>query len=323
MKQIGAARADDNILHLAWEGDRLAATPVTGEVLVLDLSTREVTGLAGHGMGNGESAWFAGELATSGFDGKVLWGGRVLHAGRGMIERLAASPDGQHLAAGQGKSLRVFGADGAPAPGLSELPAAIADFAWNPKAPGQVAVVGAGGARMWELGAAEPYARFDWGGASLLVEWSPCGRWLATADQTASVHIYDFTRDYPLHIQGFEAKVRAMAFSSDGQRLATGGSPVVTVWPCVGEKGPEGATPLQVEGHDADISALAFSTSCGKLASGDGTGAILILTFDGDRVLRKRLRLDSGITCLCWHGTREWVAVGMEDGTAAVLSLDQ
>lgn len=322
MKQIGAVQADDNVLHLAWDGDRLAATPATGDVLVVDLETRDVVSHPGHGVGNGASAWFAGDLATCGLDGKVRWRGRMLPTGRGMIERLATSPDGRLMAAGQGKTLLVFDGDGHPVPGLSGLPAAISDFVWNPKAPRQVAIVGAGGARMWEFGAAEPYARFDWGGASLLVEWSPCGRWLATADQTASVHIYDFTRDNPLHIQGFETKVRAMAFSGDGKRLATGGAPVVTVWPCVGEKGPEGATPIQLDGHDADVSALAFSASLGKLASGDGTGAVLILTFDGDRVLRKRLRRDAGVTALSWHPHKDWLGVGLDNGEVSVLSLD-
>ncbi|TSA29905.1 MAG: WD40 repeat domain-containing protein [Verrucomicrobiaceae bacterium] len=320
MKQIGSVRADDNILHLAWNGDLLAATPVTGEILVLDLVTRDVRGHPGHGLGNGDSAWFDGRLATCGFDGRVRWSGRELHAGRGMIERVKASGDGKLLAAGQGKSLLVFDREGNPAQGLAGLPAAIADFAWNGSS--QVAVVGAGGARMWELGQDEPFARFDWGGASLRVEWSSCGRWLATADQTASVHIYDFTRDYPLHIQGFDSKVRAMTFSADGRKLATGGAPIVTVWPCTGKNGPEGATPVQLEGHDGDVSAAAFSPVTGKLATGDGTGCILILTFDGDRVLRKRLRLDSGISSLAWHAKKEWLGVGMEDGIVAVLSLE-
>jgi WD40 repeat protein len=238
-----------------------------------------------------------------------------------MIERVKASGDGKLLAAGQGKSLLVFDRTGNPAQGLAGLPAAIADFAWNPVNPVQVAVVGAGGARMWKLGQDEPFARFDWGGASLRVEWSSCGRWLATADQTASVHIYDFTRDNPLHIQGFDSKVRAMAFSADGRQLATGGAPTVTVWPCTGKKGPEGATPLQLEGHDGDVSAAAFSQADGKLATGDGTGCILVFTFEGTRVLRRRLRLDSGISALAWHTEREWLGVGGEDGTVAVLSL--
>jgi len=322
MKQIGAIQAEDNILHLVWEGDRLAATPVTGAVLVLDLTTRNVSDHPGHGIGNGESAWFGGQLATCGFDGKVCWDGRTLHSGRGMIETLKAAPNGALLAAGQGKKLLVFDREGAPQPGLADLPSAISDFAWNPAAPSQVAVVGAGGARMWELGADEPFARFDWGGASLIVRWSPCGRWLATGDQTPSVHVYDFTRDFPLHIQGFQTKVRAMAFSADGKLLATGGSPMVTVWPCKGKKGPEGATPIQLDGHDGDVSALAFSPANGKLASGDSTGVVLILTFNGEKVLRKRLRLDAGISSLAWHPVKDWLGVGLDDGTVSVLSLE-
>jgi len=322
MKQIGAIQADDSILHLAWEGEKLAAAPVSGEVLVLDLSTRTVGDLSGHGVGNGAPAWFGGHLATCGLDGRVRWNGRILHAGRGMIESLKTSPDGALLAAGQGKRLLVFDRHGEPHDVLSDLPAAIADFAWNPAAPGQVAVAGAGGARMWQLGDTDPFARFDWGGASLIVRWSPCGRWLATGDQTPSVHVYDFTRDFPLHIQGFETKVRAMAFSADGKQLATGGSPTVTIWPCTGTKGPEGATPIQLDGHDGDVSALAYSPASGRLASGDGTGVVLVFTFDGDRVLRKRLRRDAGIAALSWHPDKDWLGVGLDNGEVSVLSLD-
>lgn len=322
MKQLGSVTADDNILSLAWGGEVLAATPSTGDILLLDAGKKEVKPLDGHGLGNGESAWFQGSLATCGFDGKIRWNGREIHAGRGIIERVKTSADGAFLGGGQGKALLVFDEHGNPVTGLSGLPASIADFAWNPTDSSRVAVVGAGGARMWKTGTGEPFARFDWGGASLRVEWSSCGRWLATADQTASVHIYDFTRDYPLHIQGYEAKVRAMAFSADGKRLATGGGPVITIWPCVGKKGPEGVTPIQLDGHDGDVLAAAFSPTTGRLATGDGTGMVLIFTFQGDKALRKRLRLDAGISALAWHTEKDWLAVGREDGTATILSLE-
>ena len=303
MKQIAAVAADDNILSLAWSGDSLAATPSTGEVLILDAASRKGSSLAGHGLGNGESAWFGGSLATCGYDGKIRWSGREIHAGRGIIERVKASADGKILGAGQGKALLVFDQDGKPAPGLTGLPASIADFAWDPADSSRVAVVGAGG-------------------ASLRAEWSPCGRWLVTADQTASVHIYDFTRDYPLNIQGYETKVRAMAFSADGKRLATGGSPVITIWPCTGKKGPEGVTPVQLDGHDGEVVAAAFSPKTGQLATGDGTGMVLIFTFQGDKATRKRLRLDAGISALAWHPENDWLAVGREDGAVSILSLE-
>ncbi|MEI6034763.1 MAG: hypothetical protein WCS65_10855 [Verrucomicrobiae bacterium] len=321
MKQLGSARAEDNILHVCWGGDLLAATPATGGILVLDIERRDVAVHPGHGIGNGSSAWLGGHLATCGFDGRICLAGREIHSARGMIERVKPSADGRFLAAGQGKSLLVFDGGGRPAQGLPELPAAVSDFAWNPRDSSRVAVVGAGGARMWRLGAGEPFARFDWGGASLRAEWSPCGRWLATADQTPSVHIYDFSTDHPLHIQGFDSKVRAMAFSGDGRQLATGGSPIATVWPCTGKSGPDGATPIQLDGHDADISAAAFSSGSGKLATGDATGIVLIFTFQGARVLRKRARLDSGISALAWHESKPWLGVGLEDGTATVLEL--
>lgn len=322
VKQIGEVKADDNIVGLAWDGDSLAATPSTGGILILDAASREVATLAGHGLGNGESAWFGNSLATCGFDGKLRWAGREIHAGRGIIERVKISADGKLLGAGQGKAMLVFDHHGNPAPGLSGLPTSVADFAWDPTDSSRVAVVGAGGARMWKFGGSEPFARFDWGGASLRVEWSSCGRWLVTADQTASVHIYDFTRDYPLHIQGYETKVRAMAFSADGERLATGGGPVITIWPCTGEKGPEGVTPIQLDGHDGEVLAAAFSPKTGQLATGDGTGMVLIFTFQGDKALRKRLRLDAGISALAWHPEKDWLAVGREDGAVSILSLE-
>ena len=326
MNHLGTIQAADNILHLAWDaaGERLAITPSTGEIPVIDFQGDVLETHPGHGLGNAEPAWFCGHLATAGFDGKIRFGdGREIRPGRGLIERLKTSPDGVCLAAGQGKALHVFDKDGARDRSLPPLDAPAADFAWNPANPSEIAIVGAGGARMWRLGEDKPFARFDWGGASLRVAWSPCGRWLVTADQTASVHIYDFSRDYPLHIQGFETKVQAMAFSADGTQLATGGGPVITIWPTVGETVPEGVTPIQLDGHDSDMIAAAFSPVTGQLATGDDTGTLLIFTFKNEtKILRKRTRLPAGISALAWHPTRAAIAVGQSDGAATLLSLE-
>ena len=323
MKNIGTLRAADHILHLAWTpaGDSLAITPSTGDILVADATAGIIQKFPAHGMGNGASAWFHGDLATCGFDGKIRWAGQEWKPGRGMIERVKTSPDGTHLAAGQGRALHIFDKNGPTDFSLPQLPDAVADFVWNPAKVNEVATVGAGGARMWRLGEKEPFARFDWGGASILVDWSHTGRWLATADQTASVHVYDFPRDYPLHIQGFESKVQALAFSADGTRLATGGSPVVTVWPCTGKKGPEGAKPIQVEGHDLDVCAVAFSPLTGQLATGDESGTLLVITFETGQFRRKRSRLASGISALAWHPTLPLLAIGHVDGEVMLLSL--
>jgi WD40 repeat protein len=103
--------------------------------------------------------------------------------------------------------------------------------------------------------------------------------------------------------------------------LATGGSPVVTVWPCTGKKGPEGAKPIQVEGHDLDVCAVAFSPLTGQLATGDESGTLLVITFETGQFRRKRSRLASGISALAWHPTLPLLAIGHVDGEVMLLSL--
>jgi WD40 repeat protein len=175
---------------------------------------------------------------------------------------------------------------------------------------------------LWRLGEKEPFARFDWGGASLQVRWSNDGRWLATADQTASVHVYDIPKDNPLNMEGFESKVRALAFSADGKRLATAGSPVVTVWPCASAKGPDGARPIQVDGSESEVLALDFSPATGQLATGDGEGTLLVVTFEKGQFRRKRARLGTGISALAWHPTKPLLAVGHASGLVTWLSME-
>jgi len=324
LKSPGSIAAGDHILGLKWNagGTRLLVTPATGSVLVTDDVAALRDELPGHGMGNGSSDWFGGEPATCGFDGKIRCGAREWKPGRGMIEHVRTSPDGALLAAGQGRALHIFDVEGSGEKSLLDLPAVVSDFAWNPKAPGEIATAGAGGAMLWRLGEKNPFARFDWGGASLQVRWSNDGRWLATADQSASVHIYDIPADNPLNMEGFESKVRALAFSTDGKRLATAGSAVVTVWPCASKKGPDGAQPIQVDGSGSEVLALDFSAVTGQLATGDGEGTLLVVTFEKGQFRRKRARLGAGISALAWHPSRPLLAVGHESGSVTLISLE-
>ena len=325
MKQLTSHATADYVLHLAWdtEGTRLAVTPATGDVHVLSLLENSTSTRAGQALGNGESAWFQGDLVTSGFDGVVRFtDGSDVRGGKEFIERLKVNSDGTLLGVAQGRFLHVMDAEHNAEFSLRSLPASVSDFAWNPTNPKEVAVVGAGGARMWRLGENQPYAQFDWGGASMQAVWSPDGRWLVTGDQTPSVHIYDFTRSYPLHIQGYDARVSTIAFTSDSTRVATSAGEVITVWPTTGEKGPEGATPLQMDGPQGGTTAAAFSRASGQLAVGDDAGVLLIYTLEGQRVLRKMHRRESGIGCLAWHPSQAILAVGHADGSCALLDLD-
>jgi WD40 repeat protein len=334
LKKIAEASASDHVLGVAWshDGSMLAAVPSAGPILLLGPDGGTLAELPDHGLSNGAAAFhpFEPKLATCGTDGVIRLyegspaepaTGRKVAVGKGWLERLAWSPDGTHLATALGKRLLIFGENGEVAHEFDAHKSTVSDVAWNPRQPEEIVSVCDGGAHMWRLGEAEPFARFDWGGASLLASWSPDGRWVVTGDQTASVHLYDFTRDYPLHIQGYETKVKALAFNSVSRKLATGGGSLVTVWKCTGKTGPEGTTPKQLEGHTGDCLALQYRHGSDWLISGGADGRLVLFEPDSSAQPRASLRLDSAVTCVAWHPTDPLAVAGTEAGTVAFVQV--
>jgi WD40 repeat protein len=322
--------AGDHILGLSWsaDGEMLAVTPASGPIIA---RTGERTiELADHGLGNGAAKFHpaAPALATSGTDGRVRLYADVRVStnpawdksfGRSWIERLAWSPDGAHLAAGSGRRLLILDAGGDTALEFSTHKSTVEDFAWNPQNPREIASVCDGGAHMWRLGETEPFARFDWGGASLLASWSDDGRWLVTGDQTPSVHLYDFTRDYPLHIQGYETKVKALSFNGNSRKLATGGGSLVTVWTCTGKTGPEGSVPRQLQGHTGDVLALAYRPGGDWLVSGGADARLILFEPETSAQPRAGIRLDDAITAVAWHPAEARLAAATKSGVVRIF----
>jgi WD40 repeat protein len=330
-QKIAEAAAGEHVLGLSWSADgaQLAVTPSEGAILVLGRDGAIAAELTDHGLGNGAAVFhpFEPKLATCGTDGRVhiyenlSLPPREIPLGKGWLERLAWSPDGAHLATALGKRLLILDESGEVAQEFDAHKSSVCDFAWNPRQPEEIASVADGGATMWRLGEEASFARFDWGGASLLACWSPDGRWLVTGDQTPSVHLYDFTRDYPLHIQGYETKVKALAFNSASRKLATGGGRLVTVWNCTGKTGPEGTIPKQLEGHTGDSVALAYRRGSDWLASGGTDGRLILFEPESSTRPRASLALGAGVTCVAWHPTEPLLAAGMESGAVALLAV--
>lgn len=324
--------ADDYVESLGWSacGDWMAALPVSGEILLASekIQPRQ---LAGHGLSNHTLAWhpIAPIFATGGSDGVV----RIHDAataetvaevklGRAWIDRLAWSPDGNFLAATCGKEVCILTPTGDEVERIGPHRTSVSDLAWNPSAPDELATVCGGGATMWRVCEPDPIADFEWGGASLLVTWSADGRWVVTADQTPSVHLYDFTRDEPLHIQGYESKVKAMAFSPNSRLLATGGGSLVTVWTCTGKRGPENTIPKQLEGHLEICTCLAWHPKGQFLATGGEDG--LVFLFDPDRAVAPQAfrQFDCAVSAIAWHPGGEEILVGTADGEVRMVGIE-
>lgn len=309
------------------DGSGIVAAPTAGTPVVwTDTCVRE---LAAHGLGNGGLAVHPerSDFATSGSDGKIrIYKGpnvepRVITAGRAWIQRIEWNPTGELLAAGVGKSVQVYDADDRLIWKSPAHKSTVCDFAWNPNAPTEIAVACDGGAYLWRVGDDEPFARFDWGGASLIITWSPDSRWVVTGDQTPSVHLYDVPRDFPLHIQGYDSKVKALSMSSNSRKLATSGSALITVWNCTGKTGPENTTPRQLEGHDDFCTALAYRKGEDLLASGGQDGRVLV--FEPEKSTRPvaAYLMDAPVVSVVWHPSDPEVLVSTASGRVQRFDL--
>jgi len=326
LTEIWHANVEDHVLALVWSGDSqyLAAIPTADRIVVHAREGNPVAVLPGDPAGNGIPSWNGQILATCGLSGRVRLHSlaspqedpRIFSPARGIITKTAWSPDKEFLAFSQGPGLHLIGTDGTiphtfPAKGVS-------DFVWNPGARSEIATAVAGGASMWRVGENEPFSRFEWGGASVAVTWSPNARWLATADQTPSIHLYDFSRNEPLHIQGYPTKVRCLDFSANSERLATACGETLTIWNCTGERGPEGSTPHQPDLHTAEIFALAFHPNRNLLASADESGR-LVLSTNGIPVAA--LDADHPLSALSWSPDGSLLAAGDSEGFFYMLKV--
>jgi len=287
--RLAGGLLDDHVVSLAWSpcGRYLAALPSEGRIVVLEPETGATELLSPHRGGNGSVAWHPRRpiLASYGQDGVVRLTeppfaatGRSFETGsRGWAERLAWNPDGSLIAVGAGRSLKVLDAgSGDTRQVFPNHKSTVCDLAWNPTRADELAAVCDGGLRLWRLGTTKEIGSFDWGGASLAVSWSPDGRWVATGDQTPSVHIYEVTTRVPLHIQGFPTRVKAFSWQGRGEWLAVAGGEIITVWPCTGKCGPDGATPIPLLGHVRDVTALRFAANARFLLSAGRDGMLFL-----------------------------------------------
>ena len=331
-------RLEDFISSVAWspDGTQLAAASVSGQLGIYDSETGRAIQLIdrAHADGLDGVAWRPDgqALATVGRDGMWrLWDaaeGRHLveqEAGALWPEHLAWSPvnlddRGRWLAIGAGNRVSFWTEKGEPAGEAVKFPRTVADIAWLPDGKTLAVALSSGVSYHDPLTATEKrsFAAKD---AILHMAISPSGKWMMTGNQDCSVHVWNTESGGEMHMRGYAAKVRQLAWHRGSRWFAAGGGPAACVWDCSG-RGPEGRQPILLEFHTDPVSALHYQPQGDWLASGSRDGSLAVWSPTQRQTLITAGKLSDGISQLEWAPEGRQLAAASETGEIQLLGVE-
>jgi WD40 repeat protein len=241
-------------------------------------------------------------------------------AGAAWVEQLVWSPDGSVLAAGAGKGVVLWRAQGGIFHKFLEHRSTVAALAWW-RDGSRIAAACYGGVSVYDPGAGDLLEVLPWKTSLLSLAVSPDHRWVVSGTQEMSVQIWPlpFVEGEELAMSGYAGKVRDLSWHHSGRYLATGGGEEIMVWDC-GGRGPAGSTPRILEGHLGRVSALAYQSRGHVLASGGQDGLIFFWNAGKSSQALRQIRLTGAVTALAWTPDDLKVLAGTQDGRLALAS---
>ena len=246
-------------------------------------------------------------LVTGGQDGfltvrNIQDGKEILSVelGKGWIEHLALSPNGQRLVASLSRQIVVFDHD------LQELwkynnhRSTVSALSWANSQ--EFASACYGQVTFFNGNTGDISQQLEWQGSLVSMVLSPDGDVVACGSQDNTVHFWRRSTGKDSMMSGYPTKPTNLAFDHTGTLLATGGSEIVLVWSFEGD-GPEGTYPGELSFHARPISALSFSKQRRRLASGCRDGAVIVwsLQRDGDGGVSGGSIVKNSISDLLWR----------------------
>ena len=330
-------KLDDFNTSLAWslDGTRLAAASVSGQVAIYDAVQGRAIHLfeQAHADGCDAIAWRPDgrALATAGRDGTwKLWDtseGKMLmehEAGALWAEHLAWStkPIGERghlLALGAGNKVTLWNEKGEASGAPLKLSKTVADIAWI--LDGTTLAIATSTEIIMHDPANGEERVFKSRDPILSMAFSPNGKWLMTGNQDCTMHVWNTDNGGEMHMRGYAAKVRQLAWHRGSRWLAVGGGEVVSVWDCSG-RGPEGRTPTLLESHTDQVSALHYQPAGDWLASGARDGGIAVWSPAQRQNFISRAKIGSGVTRVAWSPDGKLLGVTGEEGEVQVLAVE-
>jgi WD40 repeat protein/serine/threonine protein kinase len=152
------------------------------------------------------------------------------------------------------------------------------------------------------------------------INFSPDGRWLASASEDNSVKLWDVHGRNPKPIRTvhrYASWTSGGIFSSEGHLFSGGSESVVRSWSVT--SGLEEGTPL--EGHTSWVYTLAISPDGLRLASAGADSAVLVWDVVSRKPLRKFLGHSSQVMTLCFSPDGQILASGGRDHTIRLWDM--
>jgi len=325
LDHVAPIEAGAHVTAAVWLKDTLALALGDGAVLLAGRG--EVRRIESHPEGAILVAAGDGRrIVTGGDDGRVVATspeGDVVEVARAKggawIDALALHPDGA-IAYAAGRNVVARDAKGREK--VFAAPSTARGLAFAPKGY-RLAVSHYNGATLWYPNLETAPDFIEWKGSHIDVTWSPDGRFVVTTMQENALHGWRLQPDRGhMRMSGYPGKVRSVAWSGDGDWLATGGAEAAIVWPFDSKEGPTGKAPRECGVRPARVSRVAFHPKALVLAIGYEDGCILLVRFaDGSELLVRPAVKGSGVTALAWDARGARLGFGCADGAAGLLTL--
>src|ERR1700691_3442268 len=202
-----------------------------------------------------------------------------------------------------------------------ELPSTVGGLAFLPKGF-RLAVAHYNGATLWFPNATGAAAeKLAWEGSHLDATVSRHGRFLVTSMQEPMLHGWRLADGKHMRMSGYATRVPSLAWTADGDWLATSGATQLILWPFQGKDGPMGKEPRLLAPSDHRVTTVAAHPGQGIVATGFDHGMILLIRVaDGAEILARKPAA-APVTALGWSPDGQSLAFGTEDGDAGIIDL--
>ncbi len=265
-----------------------------------------ITGQPGGFLSGGDD----GDLAHTGADGATRDLAR--HPGR-WVELVAAGAAGW-AASAVGREVHITGRSAETV----TLPAAVSALAFD--ATGcRLAIAHYRGVTLWSAGASTRL--LPTAGCPLSLAWSPDGASVVSGLRENALHGWRLPAGDDIEMGGYAGQPRSLSFSADGRFLASSGSPRVICWSF--DPPTAGSLPIEcgLPSSRLPVCQVACHPARRLIAAGYHNGAVLLCQPGSDDVLFVRASGAGSVTALSWSADGARLAIGTQDGEAALVAL--